>query len=73
MKIVQKTYLVEEVEGKEISLVFDSDTTPGSIFDTTLKFKAFCVEKMLEQQKNEEDKLKKDSCKSNECEKPEEE
>ena len=46
MEIVQKTSLVEHVNGKKISLVFDQDVPLGSIHDALMIFKGFCVDRM---------------------------
>lgn len=72
MKIVQKTYLVEEVEGKEIALVFESDTPVGALFDATMKFKGFCVDRMVKAHKEELEEAEKKMCEDQECEKPKE-
>ena len=54
MKIVQKTYLEVEKDGKIVQLVVDSDMPLGLIFDALMELKGYAVERMAQAHQSEQ-------------------
>lgn len=76
MKIVQKTLLEVEKNGKVVQVVCDQDQPLGTLFDALMEFKGFAVERMAkshqDEQQEAEQKMGDVVCEA-ECEKKEEE
>ena len=64
MKLLNKLQIKQEIEGKEIEVICDSDTPLGVLHDALMKVKGWAIERMIQNQKEEESAM--ESCKGEE-------
>lgn len=54
VKVEQVTRIKVEIAGKVFSLICDSDSPLGSVHDTLMQIKGWCVERMVAAQREEQ-------------------
>lgn len=53
--IKQKSHLEVEIAGKEYTLICDSDSPLGCLHDALMQMKGWCVDRMIANQKQEQE------------------
>jgi len=61
MKILQKSFLEVEKDGKNIQLIVEQDVPLGALIDALIEMKAYCLQRLNEVHQEEQKELNQES------------